>query len=141
MNLEEKKQQLIADLSLIEDIEERFEYIIDRGKDAAGLDQSYKVKTFLIEGCVSNLWLYPEYKDGKCYYHSDADSLITRGIAALVSQLYSGHLPEEIVKEDASFLAAVGITQHLSSNRRNGLTNLCKRIQAFAEVHVEEKNQ
>ena len=138
MLLEEKKRQLIEDLSLIEGIEERFEYIIELGKQNPELGDKYKVETFLIEGCISNLWLYPQYQQGKCYFRTDADSLITRGIAALVSGFYSGHLPDEIVGEDANFLVQVGITQHLSPNRRNGLANLCKSIQAYAALHLEE---
>lgn len=139
MSLEAKKQKLIEELSIIEDPEERFSFVIDMGKSNPPLDKELRVDTFLIEGCVSSLWLYPEYKEGACYFLVDADSLITRGIAALVGDFYSGSKPEEIVQEDAQFLADVGITQHLSPNRRNGLSNLCKRIKDFAEHCLDHK--
>ena len=141
MNLENKKQRWIEDLSVIEDLQERFAFIIDLGREAPSLDTEHKVATFLIEGCISDLWLVPEYRDGKCYFKTDADSLITRGIAALVSNFYSDEPPEAIVKEDASFLGDVGITQHLSSNRRNGLSNLCQRIRNYAQHCLDQAEE
>lgn len=139
--LKEKKQQWIDDLSVIEDPHERFAFVIDLGREAPPLDPQYKVATFLIEGCVSDLWLLPEHKDGKCYFQTDADSLITRGIAVLVSDFYSDQPPEAIVEEDASFLADVGITQHLSPNRRTGLANLCQRIRSYAQHCLDHAGQ
>lgn len=140
MNLQAKKEKLIEDLSIIEDPQERFVFVMDLGKKEQPLDPQYKIDTFLIEGCVSALWVYPTFKDGKCYFQTDADSLITRGIAALVSDFYSDNPPADIVAEDASFLADVGITQHLSTNRRNGLSNLCKRIRDYAQHCLQNTN-
>ena len=134
MTLEEKKQRLIEDLSYIEDHFERFAYVIDCGKIQPALDDSLKLDEFKVEGCVSSLWLIPEYKEGKCLYQSDADSAITKGIAALLCDFYSGHEPAEILSIGPEFLGEVGITQHLSSNRRNGLSQLWKRISSFAQA-------
>ncbi|MDR2981051.1 MAG: SufE family protein [Puniceicoccales bacterium] len=136
MTLAEKRQALLDELSPFEDPHERFQYIIDRAKSAPGLDAKYKIPAFLIEGCTSNLWMYPEFNDGRCTYHSDADSVITKGIATLVCEFYSGSTPHEVESTDTDFLAEVGITQHLSPNRRNGLSNLIGKIRAFAE-HCE----
>jgi cysteine desulfuration protein SufE len=132
MSLREKKLQLIEELKYIEDPTERFTYIIDRAKEKPPLDPAFHLDLFQIEGCLSKLWLYPEYKEGKCHFSSDADAVITKGVAALLCDLYDNTTPAEILEEDASFLKEVGITQHLSPNRRNGLTNLTKRIQDFA---------
>src|SRR5690606_6149167 len=137
MTLEEKKEQLKEELMIIEDPYERFAYVIDFGKQNQ-LDDKYKIDAFKVEGCVSNLWLVPEFKEGKCYFKSDGDSQITKGIAALLSDFYSGYTPDEILAVGPEFLAEAGITQHLSSNRRNGLSQLTKKLTSFAESCQKE---
>jgi len=131
MTLAEKRAALVAELAPFEDPHERFQYIIDRAKGAAGLPPESKVPGLLIEGCTSNLWLHPALEHGVCRFRCDADSLITKGIATLVCELYDGASPAEVASTDADFLAEVGVTQHLSPNRRNGLSNLVARIRAF----------
>jgi cysteine desulfuration protein SufE len=131
MGLADKRAQLIAELEPFGDHHERFQYIIDRAKTAPGLGADLKLDAFLIEGCTSNLWLVPSLEGGTCRFRCDADSLITKGIAALVCELYDGATPQEVASTDANFLAEVGVTQHLSPNRRNGLTNLVAKIRAF----------
>ncbi len=133
MSIVAKKQQLIDDLSIIEDPHERLGYIIDMGKTADGLEDSLKTEKYRIEGCISNLWLVPEFKDGKCYFSADSDAMVTKGFANLLCELYSGHTPTEVQTVDPDFLSEVGITQHLSPNRRNGLTQVGQRIQSFAK--------
>ncbi len=132
MTIAEKRQSLLDELSPFEDPHERFQYIIDRAKTAPGLAAQYRIPELLIEGCTSNLWLYPEFKDGLCIFRADADSVITKGIATLVCEFYSDATPAEVLAAEADFLGSVGITQHLSPNRRNGLSNLVAKIHAFA---------
>ncbi|MFW5883742.1 MAG: SufE family protein [Verrucomicrobiota bacterium] len=136
MTLQEKRDRLVEDLSVIEDDFERFGYIIDMGKTAQPLPDELKLDEFLIEGCTSQLWVVPSLNEGKCYFAADADSQITKGIAALPCDFYSGHSPEEVLEVDTGFLGEVGVTQHLSPNRRNGLSNLSKRIESFARSSV-----
>lgn len=131
MTLAEKRAALIQELAPFEDPHERFQYIIDRAKGAEGLPPELRIEQLLIEGCTSNLWLYPTVRDGICRFRCDADSLITKGIATLVCELYDGATPSEVAATDAEFLAEVGITQHLSPNRRTGLANLVSKIRAF----------
>ena len=133
-NLQEKRAALIAELEPFADHHERFQYIIDRAKSTPGLAANLKLDVFLIEGCTSNLWLIPTTKNGRCHFQCDADSLITKGIASLVCEFYEGATTEEVAQTDADFLAEVGITQHLSPNRRNGLTNLVSKIRNFAKA-------
>jgi cysteine desulfuration protein SufE len=136
MDIQEKKQRLIDDLSIIEDPHERLGYIVDLGKGASGLEEDQKTDQFRIEGCISNLWLVPEMRDdGKCTFGADSDAMITKGFATLLCDLYSGHTPEEVLSVDPGFLSEVGVTQHLSPNRRNGLTQVGERIQSFAKFH------
>jgi cysteine desulfuration protein SufE len=136
MTLAEKRRTLLAELSPFDDPRDRFQYIIDRAKTAPGLDESFKISPLLIEGCTSNLWMYPRALHGLCHFEADADSLITKGVATLVCEFYTGATPDEVLTTDTNFLAEVGITQHLSPNRRNGLSNLVAKIRAFAE-HVK----
>jgi cysteine desulfuration protein SufE len=134
MTLARRRAELIAELAPFADHHERFQYVIDRAKSAPALAAGLKLDTFLIEGCTSNLWLVPSLEAGACRFRCDADSLITKGVASLVCEFYDGASPQEVAATDADFLSAVGITQHLSPNRRNGLTNLVGRIRAFARA-------
>ncbi|MCZ6674905.1 MAG: SufE family protein [Verrucomicrobia bacterium] len=134
MTIQEKRDRIVEEMSLFDDSYERFGYIIEKGKKAEGLADDFKTDAFRIEGCMSNLFLVPEFKDGRCFYSSDSDSPITHGITHLLCGLYSGHTPEDILSVDPVFLSEVGITQHLSSNRRNGLSNVTAKILGYAEL-------
>ncbi|MEN9652364.1 MAG: hypothetical protein RL303_84 [Verrucomicrobiota bacterium] len=134
--LASRREALIAELEPFADHHERFQYVIDRAKSAPSLPADLKLEAFLIEGCTSNLWLVPSLEAGVCRFRCDADSLITKGVASLVCEFYDGAPPAEIAETDADFLSAVGITQHLSPNRRNGLTNLVGKIRGFARAAV-----
>jgi len=134
MILLRRRDELIAELEPFADHHERFQYVIDRAKAAPALPAAVKLDTFLIEGCTSNLWLVPSLEGGVCRFRCDADSLITKGVASLVCEFYDGASPQEVAATDADFLSAVGITQHLSPTRRNGLTNLVGKIRAFGRA-------
>jgi cysteine desulfuration protein SufE len=123
-----------------EDHLERFTYIIDRAKSLDSLDEEYKIETFLIKGCVSQLWIFPQFKEGKCQFQADSDASITKGTAGLLCELYSDETPEDIVRLEPDFLADVGITQHLSPNRRNGLTGVREKIKAYAQMQLDLAN-
>lgn len=139
MSILEKRDQLVDELMPFEDHYERFAYIIDRAKGHPPLEDGYKIDAFLIEGCLSQLWIVPEFKDGKCFYKTDSDAAITKGTAALLCELYSDETPEDVLLLEPDFLGEVGVTQHLSPNRRNGLTNVRKKIAAYATLCL--KNQ
>ena len=136
MNIEEKRDQIVEELIPFEDHLERLTYVIERAKDLPGLTNDYKIDTFLIKGCVSQLWIFPSFKDGKCYFQADSEASITKGTASLLCDLYSDEEPEDIVRLEPDFLADVGITQHLSPNRRNGLTGVREKIKAYAQLQI-----
>ena len=136
MSIEEKRDQIVEELIPFEDHLERLTYVIDRAKDLPGLADDYKIETFLIKGCVSQLWIFPSFKDGKCYFEADSEASITKGTASLLCDLYSDEKPEDIVRLEPDFLADVGITQHLSPNRRNGLTGVREKIRAYAQLQI-----
>jgi cysteine desulfuration protein SufE len=137
MKIEDKRDQLIEELIPFEDHLERLTYVIDRAKDNPGLEEEYKIETFLIKGCVSQLWVFPSFLDGKCHFQADSEASITKGTATLLCDLYSGESPEDIVRLEPDFLSEVGITQHLSPNRRNGLTGVREKIKAYAQMQID----
>ena len=136
MGLATRRAELIAELEPFSDHHERFQYVIDRAKSAPTLPAELKLDVFLIEGCTSNLWLVPSLEQGVYRFRCDADSLITKGIAHLVCEFYDGAAPAEVAATDADFLSTVGVTQHLSPNRRNGLTNLVAKIRSFGRASI-----
>ena len=137
MDLASRRASLLAELEPFADHHERFQYVIDRAKDAPGLPAELKLEQFLIEGCTSNLWLVPSLESGLCRFRCDADSLITKGRGLAGLRAYDGSTPAEVAGTDAEFLSKAGITQHLSPNRRNGLSNLVGRIRAFGRAAEE----
>lgn len=135
MNLvEEKKRLLREEFEYFNDAQERFEYIISKSKSMESLSEELKREEFLVKGCVSNLWLIPTKSGDKFLFRADADSLITRGIASLVCEMYSGLTSEEIRGFDCKFLEELKISQYLSPNRRNGLSKLCDKIQFYGSI-------
>ena len=138
MTLEQKKDALVEDITLIPDAYERLGYIVDRGKKADGLTEDLRIDSFKIEGCMSQLWVVPAYKKGLCSFKSESDSAIVKGIASLLCDFYSEAKPDDIRKTNADFLSEVGITQHLSPNRRNGLSRIVESIQHFAKSCLVE---
>ena len=131
--IEQRKQQLRDEYGIFPDPQELFEYLIEKNKKANPLPNEFKTDEYIVKGCVSSLWLVPSFENGKCYYKSDADSLITRAVASVVCELYSGLTPQEVEMLDPAFLAEVNISTHLSPNRRNGLSQLCAKIKDFAK--------
>ena len=140
VSIEDKRDQLVEELIPFEDHLERLTYVIDRAKDNPGLDEEYKIDTFLIKGCVSQLWIFPSFVDGKCHYQADSEASITKGTASLLCDLYSGESPADIISLEPDFLSDVGITQHLSPNRRNGLTGVREKIKAYAQMQLGQSS-
>ena len=136
MTLAEKKKELVEDLGMLPSAQDRLMYVVDKAKKTAQLPAELKNPETRVEGCLSNLWFIPEFREGKCYFKVDADSHIVRGIAIVLAEFYSGHGPAEILQNDPEFLSTVGITQHLSPNRRSGLSRLWDKIRTFAAEHA-----
>ena len=134
MTLAEKRQNLIEDLTTLPDAEERFMYLLAKAKKWPAMDSRLKTDERLLPGCVSRLWFYPEFRDGRCWFQMDAEALISKGIAAVVCGFYQGETPADILANEPDFLAEAGLTQVLSANRSNALSNLRKRITAYAEA-------
>jgi cysteine desulfuration protein SufE len=141
MSMEETRLRITEEMGYLPDRFERFSYIVDIGKTMDPLPPEFRTETFQIEGCQSQLWLVPALDNGICRFRADSDSAIVKGIAAIICLYYSEETPEAILTGDVRFLEAVGIDQHLSSNRRNGLGKVDERIKRFAKSCLDADGQ
>lgn len=132
MSAVERSQQIVEELTSLPDQEERYFHIISIGKKNPGLPDEQKIDKFKIDGCASQLWLVPEFRDGKCFFSVDSDAIITKGVSSILARVYSDATPDEVIDLDPEFLREAGVTQHLSPNRANGLSAICKQIKLYA---------
>lgn len=132
--IEEKGLQLIGEFSLFGDWLEKYNYLIEMGKDLPIIDPKYKIKNNLITGCQSNVWLHAEFRDGRVYFTADSDAVITKGIVNLLIKALSGATPEEIINANLGFIDEIGLKEHLSPTRSNGLVSMIKQMKLYALV-------
>ena len=135
MNLAEKQVERSRQLAALKNGQDRLAFLVEKTKQRPPPASELRVDENLIPGCLAKLWLNPEFRDGKCFFACDSDSLVVKAIAGLLCEFYSGHAPAEILAHDPKFLAPLGITQHLTPNRRNALANVWERIHQFAETN------
>ncbi len=133
-SIEEKQRRIIEQLRAIQDKDERLRYIIAAGKALPTIPEALKHDSFLVKGCISRAWLIPKKESDRIEFMADSEAAIVKGIIAILLAVYNHATPEEILRTDASFLSEVGVTEHLSMNRRNGLSNMLKLIRHYAEV-------
>jgi cysteine desulfuration protein SufE len=139
MNLAEKKLQLTAELAALKSGQDRLALLVERARKQPPLASEGRTAEHLVPGCLAKLWFIPNYEDGLCYFACDSDSLVVKAIAGLLCEFYSGHAPAEILAHDPQFLAPLGITQHLTPNRRNALAKVWDRIREFAQNTAEKQ--
>jgi cysteine desulfuration protein SufE len=137
MNLAEKQVALTQQLAALKNGQDRLAFLVERAKQLPPLAAELRRDENLIPGCLAKLWLVPQFHDGRCLFACDSDSLVVKAIAGLLCEFYSSHAPAEILAHDPKFLAPLGITQHLTPNRRNALSKVWERIWKFAETQVE----
>jgi len=140
MTINEKQDEIIEEFSEFDDWMDRYQVLIDLGNELPPLDQKYKSDQNLIEGCQSNVWLQAEYKDGKVYYQAESDALIVKGIISLLIKVISGHTPDEILDADLYFIEKIGLREHLSPTRSNGLVSMVKQMRMYA-LAFKAKNE
>jgi cysteine desulfuration protein SufE len=141
MSIKAKEQEIIEEFSLFDDWMDKYNYIIDVGKTIDKIDEKYKKNQYLISGCQSQVWVHAEYRDGKVYFQADSDALITAGIVGLLMRVMSGQPPEEIIHADLSFIDEIGLKEHLSQTRSNGLVNMIKQMKLYAlAFQAQHKN-
>ncbi len=132
MTINELQDEVIGEFSDFTDWMDKYQMLIDLGNDLEELDPKYKIEQNLIEGCQSRVWLQCDMEDGKLVFTADSDALITKGIIALLIRVISGHTPQEIIDADLYFIDRIGLRQHLSPTRSNGLLSMVKQIKSYA---------
>lgn len=126
------QEEIIDEFSLFDDWTERYEYIIDLGKTLPLIDEQYKKEENLIKGCQSKVWLHAEKKGEEIVFTADSDAILTKGIIALMIRVFSNQTPEAIISEDPYFVNEIGLKEHLSPTRANGLVSMIKQIKLYA---------
>jgi cysteine desulfuration protein SufE len=132
MTIKEIQEEIIDEFSMFDDWMDRYEYIIDLGKSLPIIHDQYKLDENLIKGCQSKVWLFSELENETIKYTADSDAILTKGIAALLLRVYSGQKPSDILTAETSFIDKIGLKEHLSPTRANGLVSMVKQIKMYA---------
>ncbi len=132
MTIREVQNKIIEEFSLFDDWMDKYNLLIDLGKELPAIDARFKVKDFLIEGCQSKVWLHPEYNGKVIKFTADSDAIITRGIVTLLIKVLSNRTPEEIISADLYFIEKIGLRQNLSPTRSNGLLSMVRQMKLYA---------
>ena len=139
MTINEIQDEVIEEFADFDDWMDKYKMLIDLGNDLGTLDEKYKTEQNLIDGCQSRVWLQCDYVDGKLVFSAESDALIVKGIIALLIRVISGHTPEEIRDADLYFIEKIGLKDHLSPTRSNGLLAMVKQIKAYAVAYSMKK--
>ena len=132
MRINEIQNEIVEEFSLFEDWMQKYEYIIELGKTIKPIDNENKVDSNLIKGCQSKLWLHAELKNGKVIYTADSEAIITKGIAAVLLRVFSNQTPVDIINSDVDYIDKIGLKEHLSPTRANGLVSMVKQLKYYA---------
>ena len=135
MTINETQDEIIAEFSDFDDWMDRYQIIIDLGSELAPLDEKHKTPSNLIEGCQSRVWLHSSLDNGLMVLHADSDALIVKGIVALLLRVLSGRTPAEVLDSDLYFIDRIGLREHLSPTRANGLLAMVKQIKLYAYAY------
>lgn len=133
--INEIQDEVIEEFAVFDDWMDKYQMLIDLGNELDALDNKYKTEQNLIDGCQSRVWLQCDYKDGVLVFKADSDALIVKGIIALLLRVVSGHTPKEIIDADLYFIEKIGLREHLSPTRSNGLLAMVKQVKAYALVY------
>ena len=141
MTIEEIQNELIDEFSMFDDWMQRYEYMIDLGKSLPIIDDHFKTDNRLIKGCQSKVWLQAELNDDKVIFTADSDAIITKGIIAILIRVFSNQKPEDIVNANTDFIDTIGLKEHLSPTRANGLVSMIKQLKLYAVAfQIQLKN-
>lgn len=140
MTIEAIQEELIDEFSIFEDWMQRYEYMIDLGKSLPLIDESLKNDDKLIKGCQSKVWLNSELKDDKIIFTADSDAIITKGIIAILVRVFSAQKPQAILDANTDFIDEIGLKEHLSPTRANGLVSMIKQMKMYALAYQTQIN-
>ena len=132
MNIKEIQYEIVSEFSMFDDWMERYEYIIELGKGLPIIEEQFKTEDNIIKGCQSKVWVHAEEKDGKVVFSADSDAILTKGIIAILIRAFSNQTPAEILAANTDFVDEIGLKEHLSATRANGLVSMIKKIKMYA---------
>lgn len=132
----EAENEIIEEFELFDDWMDKYNYIIELGKSLPLIDAQYKDEAHLIPGCQSQVWLHADFTDGKLFFRADSDAIITKGIINLLIRVLSGHTPQEIADAPLAYIDQIGIKEHLSPTRSNGLLSMIQQIKGYAKANL-----
>jgi len=141
MTINQEQDEIIEEFELFSDWMDKYENIIEIGKELPLIDPKYKIPENLIKGCQSNVWLHPEFTDGKIFFTADSDAIITKGLISMMIKVLSGHTPTDIVNAELYFIDTIGLQNHLSPNRSNGLLSMLKQMKMYAAAFQTQESK
>ncbi len=140
MTITEIKNDIIEEFAMFEDWEERYQYMIDLGKTLPLIDAQYKTENNIIKGCQSKVWVHADMKNDKVIFTADSDAIITKGIIAILIRVFSNQHPKDIIDADTDFIDQIGLKEHLSPTRANGLVSMIKQLKMYAIAYQTQLN-
>ena len=138
MTINQIQNEIISEFDMFNDWTEKYEYIIDLGKSLPVINDTFKTSDNTIKGCQSKVWLYAEYINNKLIFTADSDAIITKGIIAVLIRVFSNQSPKDIVDAKTDFIEEIGLKQHLSQTRANGLSSMIKQIKLYAVGYLNK---
>ena len=139
MSIADEIKNITDELLLFDDVMDKYEYIIDIGKQLGHLDENYKTEVYRVQGCQSQVWLHAYKKEGLVYFEADSDALIVKGLVQILIRIYSSHSAKEILETDTALLKSLGLSEIISSGRQNGIASMLKRIYSFAKESYNDR--
>ena len=138
--IQEIQEEIVDEFSMFDDWMQRYEYMIDLGKSLPLIDDQFKTEDYIIKGCQSKVWVHADMKDGKVGFTADSDAIITKGIIAILIRAFSGQPPQAILDANTDFIDEIGLKEHLSPTRANGLVSMIKQIKLYAVAYQTQLN-
>ncbi len=138
--IQDIQDEIIDEFSMFDDWEDRYEYMIDLGKTLPLIEDEYKIETNLIKGCQSKVWVHAEMHDDKIIFTAESDAIITKGIIAILIRVFSHQHPKDIIEADTAFIDQIGLKEHLSPTRANGLVSMIKQLKMYAIAYQTQLN-
>ena len=139
-SIKEIQNEIVSEFEMFDDWMQRYEYMIDLGKDLPLIDEKYKTDKNIIKGCQSKVWVHADLEDDKLIFTADSDAIITKGIIAILIRSFSGQHPKDIINADTDFIDKIGLKEHLSPTRANGLVSMIKQLKMYAIAYQTQLN-
>ncbi|WP_026914727.1 SufE family protein [Christiangramia portivictoriae] len=140
MTIQEKQNEVIDEFAMFDDWMQRYEYMIELGKSLPLIDEKYKIEENLIKGCQSKVWVHAELDGDRLLFTADSDAIITKGIVAILIRVFSDQHPSQIIDADTQFIDEIGLKEHLSPTRANGLVSMIKQLKMYALAYQTQLN-